>query len=1234
MEKKFTVIIVTGSMILLCLVFSVIVEMTAAEETLSWPTYMQNSYHLAESDLTGEIDSPCVLWSLGGANHTTKIDPWTQLLADIDQDGIDEVFTFSAGPDWRLRCLDGRNGTLQWESEYQVETGSLIIDDIEGDGTYELITVRVDFQPYRRAIVALNASDGKQKYYVGSLGGIYAAISPILIDVDGDGWKELLNTAYNPSLYTFKQGKTLWKMDIIDAALLSVVQLDIRGERYFASLIPGGYVIIASLNSGEIRFFYGQDSTTRNLTSAEMVSYDANNDGRFELLSVWCDDSDGSSKTFLRCLVLDGEYTYWHFWEYQIPNAVPPQTYFDRIAGFKAIPLTAGDLEGDGRPEVIVLDLDGRMHVLDGYNGSVRATIDLGMVASRAPSIVDINRDSVKDIIVGTKDGHVIAIDGHTFKVLWRFDAGSSIVTPVVVGDLDGDGLAELVFATEGGDVIALDGHPRPRIWLEQPALNSNMTFYADLKAYNVTVRVWSGWDTSYLEDLVLELDPEGAGVVLYWNRTSGLARLRSGGEFVTLEGFESATDGVNWTLTFRLRFGWNWPGDGAGRVNATARNTPLRPGIASFESVFRVETDLRLVGPLRVEGEDTRLLDVLAWVRSGEGLRFTSPGVRYEDTEDIAPGINCTVDARDSTARRTYGNVTGGQGLEMTVNATATSDGIVEWTFHLIGLPMGCDDRTDLSFRLRVDATPPTLSDWRPIDRNWLNRSSVECTIIIRDDGSGLEPASAQARLGPGGWMLASVTAIGDGEWRLGVILELVEGRENHLEWRCSDTVGNGPSSAGPLELWLDTQSPAFGALGPAGWARDAMVAVTAEVLDVGGSGVVPEGMEYRVGDTGTWTSDGIIPLTGTSLQVSLPLPEGATRLQWRAWDLAGNGPVESESYVVRVDRHPPAMVSVSPSPASIFNVTMFDVTVILEDTLSGTDASRVVLVPTNATGHVGMASLVEVEPLDGGTRFLFRTDLGEGRWMVYLTASDIAGNIADLEVGEWFVDLSPPVLGTMWPGDGEIVALSPVDCSLRVNDTVTWVVSVEWRAHLTGGHETGWTNATLVGDDDGRIASTGPIAFPMGDAGSIEWRAWDAAGHTVSSGWRTVRVNRSPVAVIEAPEDGQTVRLGKDVLLVSASTDPDGQALTEAWSSSRDGPLGQGRELRPRLSEGEHMLTLNVTDGLGASNLTHVRIFVSRLEVGQPVLPWWGILIIVAAIVSVGYYLVRERSARHRPG
>jgi WD40 repeat protein len=104
-------------------------------------------------------------------------------------------------------------------------------------------------------------------------------------------------------------------------------------------------------------------------------------------------------------------------------------------------------------------------------------------------------------------------------------------------------------------------------------------------------------------------------------------------------------------------------------------------------------------------------------------------------------------------------------------------------------------------------------------------------------------------------------------------------------------------------------------------------------------------------------------------------------------------------------------------------------------------------------------------------------------------------------------------------------------------------------------------------------------------------------------------VQANRPPSVYMTAPLENQRFEPDEEVELnASYSTDPDGDPLTFAWTSSLDGPLGTGAVVHIVLSIGNHVITVTADDGHDHIVATAVNITVEEPPNLPPVITLSG--------------------------
>ena len=185
-----------------------------------------------------------------------------------------------------------------------------------------------------------------------------------------------------------------------------------------------------------------------------------------------------------------------------------------------------------------------------------------------------------------------------------------------------------------------------------------------------------------------------------------------------------------------------------------------------------------------------------------------------------------------------------------------------------------------------------------------------------------------------------------------------------------------------------------------------------------------------------------------------------------------------------------------------------------------------------------------------------------------------------------------------------------SYVVCGITVTDRVPLIGSgvdastIQYSVSYNGVSNYGpWESLDLSGTYESITVQTPALYFNRDTVNYIKWRAKDIAGN----GWTysddipvevtEVRRNSEPVPIITTPapyQDFDTSSLIK--FDGSASEDADNDPIKYLWYSDKDGYLGTDPVIYRRLSAGNHLITLALSDG--KSNVTFsipIRVYLS---------------------------------------
>jgi subtilisin family serine protease len=404
----------------------------------------------------------------------------------VDLDGLDgdEIICPTQSGLYVLRS-DGRVYP-GWPraTNFDVTTAPAVAD-LDGDGKSEIIVASRSYMHIYSFIGEPFA--GWPRIFLGG-SGIFGNSMPVVGDVDGVGGREVAGIDRHGrikiwhadgTIYAPQGGEYFARIPIantLNAALPRLAICDLNGDRRPELVAAGdGIFVFDALTggppAGNDDVLLADHQSTHGLTIGD---YDG--DGDFDIAYVAANHATDR----FRLTVID-------------PHGDPlpgwPQIMPEQVNLYLQYSLSAGDLDGDRRPELLLAPYTlggGMLYAFHGNGASVGSDSTNGLLA-RLPGTVsaivlaNVDRDSdpeivmrVGDFISGPDYVYALEADGALLPGYpLKFGDGNSVTMPApIIGDVNADGLADMttiqstsmsVAVWELGVPFAVAGRPWPR---------------------------------------------------------------------------------------------------------------------------------------------------------------------------------------------------------------------------------------------------------------------------------------------------------------------------------------------------------------------------------------------------------------------------------------------------------------------------------------------------------------------------------------------------------------------------------------------------------------------------------------------------------------------------------------------------------------------------------------------------------------------------------------------------
>lgn|GEM_PF-2944869 len=305
------------------------------------------------------------------------------LLADLNGDGTPEVLLAAGG---KIHVLDVQGRELAgWPQAVPfLYSASLAVGDVTGDGKPDVVAMSDHAELY-----VLSAAGALQAGWPRTLGS-FGGTTPLLVDLDGSAENgsalEILTGASEGKLTAWRGDGTPaagdWPADLGSIGPASPAAADLDGDGKLDVVAVSSFGFVGRLDSRGDVIWRRLEPGVAGFSSPALGDLDG--DGRLDIV---LGSFDSSSEGFVTAFDPDG-------------NILPGWPVYT-AAPVDASPALA-DLDGDGRPEVLVADSSGLFYAFHGDGSPVAGwPHDMQDTSQVSPVVADLDGDGVLEAFSG-----------------------------------------------------------------------------------------------------------------------------------------------------------------------------------------------------------------------------------------------------------------------------------------------------------------------------------------------------------------------------------------------------------------------------------------------------------------------------------------------------------------------------------------------------------------------------------------------------------------------------------------------------------------------------------------------------------------------------------------------------------------------------------------------------------------------------------------------------------------